>query len=160
MWYSLILSISSWDFGTYLISVQQRLRWDCSSWHPRASPPLPCLHIQCRDMPGWKPNFRLLVPLESCVCMNSSPPGKFFMLFCRLLFFFKINFFWKILSGIPPECQTDWIKIRPDILSDLIWVQSVCKCYQQTTLGGKESNIFDKYQNLWNLLNSPFQNPR
>ena len=31
-------------------------------------------------------------------------------------FFFKINFFRKILSGIPSECQTDWIRIRPDIL--------------------------------------------
>ena len=28
------------------------------------------------------------------------------MLFCRLLIFFKINFFRKILSGIPSECQT------------------------------------------------------
>ena len=26
----------------------------------------------------------------------------------------------------------------PDILSGLIWVQTVCKCYQQTTPAGKE----------------------
>ena len=37
------------------------------------------------------------------------------------------NLFRKILSGIPSECQTDWIQIRTDILSGLIWVQNVCK---------------------------------
>ena len=51
-----------------------------------------------------------------------------------LLIFFKINFFKKNLSGIPSECQTDWIQIRPDILSDLIWIQSVCNGHQQRTL--------------------------
>ena len=63
------------------------------------------------------------------------------MLFCRLLNFFQIHLFRKILSGIPSECQTDWIKIRRDILLGLIWVQSVCKGYeqsQQTTLVDKE----------------------
>ena len=29
------------------------------------------------------------------------------------------------------ECQTVWIKIRPDIMSGLIWVQTFCKGYQQ-----------------------------
>ena len=32
------------------------------------------------------------------------------------------------------------IQIRPDILSGLVWVQTVCKSYQQTTLGDKELN--------------------
>ena len=59
------------------------------------------------------------------------------MLFCRLLFFFNINFLKKILSGIPSECQTDWIQIRPDKRSGLIWVQSVCKGYEQTALVGR-----------------------
>ena len=48
------------------------------------------------------------------------------------------DFFIKILSGIPSECQTVWIQIRPDILSGLIWVQTVCKGYQQMTLVGNE----------------------
>ena len=39
----------------------------------------------------------------------------------------------EILSGIPSECQTFWIKIRPDVLLGLIWVQTVCKCYQHST---------------------------
>ena len=36
------------------------------------------------------------------------------------------------------ECQTVWIQIRSDKMSILIWVQPICKCYQQTTLVGKE----------------------
>ena len=40
----------------------------------------------------------------------------------------------KILSGLSSECQTDWIQIRPDVSSGLIWVQSVCKGYEQTAL--------------------------
>ena len=51
--------------------------------------------------------------------------------FC--VFFFKIMFFEKILSGLPLQCQTVWIQIRPDKMSGLIWVQTVCKGYQQTT---------------------------
>ena len=48
--------------------------------------------------------------------------------------FFKNQLFWKILSGIPSECQTDWIQIRPNILLGLIWVQTFRKSYQLTTL--------------------------
>ena len=57
---------------------------------------------------------------------------------CRLLIFFKINFFEKFfqLSG----CQTVWIQIRTDDLSVLIYVQTVCKSYQQTALVDKELN--------------------
>ena len=44
------------------------------------------------------------------------------------------KFFW----GISFECQTDWIHIRPNILSGLIWIQTVCKSFLQTALGGKE----------------------
>ena len=56
---------------------------------------------------------------------NALPSGKFFKLFLSSAdYFFKINFFRKILSGIPSECQTDQLQIKPDILSGLIWVQS------------------------------------
>ena len=41
-------------------------------------------------------------------------------------------------EGIPLECQTDWIQIRPDVLSGLVWVLTVCKGYQQMTLVSKE----------------------
>ena len=59
------------------------------------------------------------------------------MLFCRLLNFFQNQHFRKILSGIQAKCQTDWIQIRPNI-----WIQSVCKSYEQTTLEVKELNVF------------------
>ena len=52
--------------------------------------------------------------------------------------FFQNQLFRKTLSGIPSECQTVWIQIKPGILLGLIWVQTVCKCYQQTTPVGKE----------------------
>ena len=48
-------------------------------------------------------------------------------------------------SGIPSECQTVWIQIRPpDTLSGLIWFQTVCKGYQQATnvaTSGERVNI-------------------
>ena len=47
-----------------------------------------------------------------------------------------------IISGIPSECQTLWIQIRPDILSGLKWVQTVCKDFQQMTRVGKEFSKF------------------
>ena len=67
-------------------------------------------------------------------CLNIRTP-IFFACYCRLLIFFKINFFKKFFQGYY-QCQTVWIQIRTDILSVmsvLIWVQTVCKGYQQTT---------------------------
>ena len=58
-----------------------------------------------------------------------------FHAFCHLQTFFKINFF-----EIRSECQTVWIQIRIDILSILIWVQTVCKGYKQTTHLGRDNN--------------------
>ena len=65
------------------------------------------------------------------------------MLFCRLDFF-KSKLIPKNLSGIPSECQKDQTQIRPEILSGLIWVQTVCKGYQQMTkvaIAGKELRV-------------------
>ena len=57
--------------------------------------------------------------------------GNFSRFFVVCLFFFQNQLFQKSISGIPSECQTVWIRIRPDLLSGLIWVQTVCKGYQQ-----------------------------
>ena len=38
---------------------------------------------------------------------------------CRLLIFFQNKLFQKIISGIPSECQTDWIQTRPDKMHDI-----------------------------------------
>ena len=58
-----------------------------------------------------------------------------------MLTFFKTNFLQKILSGIPSEDEKDWIQIRSNILLGLIWVQSVCKGYEQMTLVGNELTL-------------------
>ena len=47
--------------------------------------------------------------------------------------FFQNQLIRKNLSGIPSECKTVSINIWSDILLVLIWVQTVCKGYQQTT---------------------------
>ena len=52
-------------------------------------------------------------------------------IFSLLLIFFKINFLKKIFQGYPPKSQTVWIQVRPDILSSLIWTQSVSKGYSE-----------------------------
>ena len=51
-------------------------------------------------------------------------------------FFVDFGFFSKSKKKNLSECQTVWIQIRPYILQGLIWIQSVCKDYQQ--LAGKE----------------------
>ena len=54
--------------------------------------------------------------------------------FCRVWSLIKVQcFLKKKLSGIPPEYQIIWIQIRTDKTSGLIWIQTVCKGYQQTT---------------------------
>ena len=59
-------------------------------------------------------------------------------------FFSKSSSSKKIFSGIPSEYQTVWIKIRPDFLSDLIWVQTVFKVYQQMKLVYQQTTIVGK----------------
>ena len=70
--------------------------------------------------------------------MFNSAPWEIFPAFLLSADFFQNELFPKILSVIQSVCQTVWIQISPDILSGLIWVQTVCKGYQQTTLGVKE----------------------
>ena len=53
--------------------------------------------------------------------------GSFSCFCCCLLTFFKIKFFNKKISGTLSECQTVWIQNRTDILSILIWIQTICK---------------------------------
>ena len=56
-----------------------------------------------------------------------------------MLFFFQIKFLEKFFQEYH-QCQTAWIQIRPDILSGLIWVQTVfilhtCMCSYLVGLG-------------------------
>ena len=65
--------------------------------------------------------------------------GQFFMIESLLTadffpkLFFSINSFRNTI-----ECQTVWIQIRPGFRLGLIWVQTVCKGYQQMT-----EDVFD-----------------
>ena len=54
--------------------------------------------------------------------------GNFPCFFGRLLTVFQMIFFQEHY-----QCQTVWIQIKTDVLSVLIWVQTICKGYQQTT---------------------------
>ena len=65
---------------------------------------------------------------------------------------FQNQFFRKILSGIASEFRTVCIQIRPDFLSGLIWVQTICKGYQQTTLVNKELSITATRVAIWGAL--------
>ena len=47
-------------------------------------------------------------------------------------FLSKLTFF-ETFSGTLSACKTVWIQIRLDIVSGLIWVQTVCKGYHQQT---------------------------
>ena len=64
------------------------------------------------------------------------PPRNCFPLFVVQIQF-QNQLFRKILSGIWSECQIVWIQIRPDKMPGLIWIQTVCKSYQQMTLEDK-----------------------
>ena len=47
--------------------------------------------------------------------------------------FSKWTHFQKLISENLSVCQIAWNQLRPDVLSGLNWVQTVCKSYQQTT---------------------------
>ena len=55
---------------------------------------------------------------------------------------------------MPSGCQTDWLQIRPNILSGLIWVQTVCKGNQQSTL--EKSPLGNKELNTKQLVDTTF----
>ena len=56
---------------------------------------------------------------------------------CHLLIFPTLLFFPNILSGLGIRVSKAWIQIRPDIMSGLIWVQTVCRVHN-SQLAGKE----------------------
>ena len=74
----------------------------------------------------------LFKPVQTLITINGLPTGLFwhvFFIVCR--FFSNKLFFLNSFRSTVSECHTVWTQIRPDILSGLIWVQTVCK---QTTL--------------------------
>ena len=79
--------------------------------------------------------------------------------FC-LLIFSPIFFSSKTVLGVPSECHTDtvWIQIRFGILLGLVWVQTACKAYRQTTKVDasrwRDSEFFDEW--IYFFKNSGF----
>ena len=57
---------------------------------------------------------------------------------CASCFLSSDDFLKKIRNQA--QVQTVWMRIRPDVLPGLIWVPTVCKGDQQTTLAEKELN--------------------
>ena len=87
-------------------------------------------------------------------------PWVIFHAFCRLLIFFKINIFERFFQdafGVANSFdQKVWNQIRPDIMSGLIWFQTFCNGYQQTT-ERKRVNPFPTSSNFYLLsLSSAF----
>ena len=67
---------------------------------------------------------------QSKKIINSLHAGSSFC--CLLLTLFKSHFFQEILTGTLSDCQMVLIQIRTDSMSVRVWVQTVCKGYQQT----------------------------
>ena len=76
------------------------------------------------------------------------------LLFRHTLLLCHILLFGCWILPMPSGCQTVQIQIRPDILSGLIWVQTVCKGYQQPTL--ENSPLADKELNTKQLVDTTF----
>ena len=65
---------------------------------------------------------------QCAIIMSMAPINSI----CHALFVFKINFFKKFFQE-HTERQMILIQILTNVCSALIWVQTVCKSYQQTT---------------------------
>ena len=73
------------------------------------------------------------------------------MLFFRSADFFKLNFL-KILFGNTIRVPNNWVQIRPDIFSGLIWVQTVCMGYQQKKNSRQELRVRMTANNIFHLI--------
>ena len=79
-----------------------------------------------------------IILIFETICISISDAASLTLCMLGILchdFLLSVDYqlFRKIISGIPTFCQA-WIQIRPDILSALIWVQTACNGYKQTTL--------------------------
>ena len=140
-----------WDF-IFGSKANPRFCGDCIKFHLEN---LDCFaldssyhHFECTWVKLVCLIFPFIMVLTLCIL------GNFACLFLSSANFFQNQPFRKILSGLPSGCQTVWIQIRPDILSGLIWVQTVFKGYQQTTLVSKEL-ILNSVTDNWKRTRKP-----
>ena len=113
--------------------------------------------VEFKDFSRPLSDFPVLFNIQSSGTFQASPPNSSTFQACaNPVYVFMMEWettltlnmrgnqlFRKLLSGISSECQNVWIQTRPDFLSDLIWVQTLSKSYQETTLVGKEFTEFD-----------------
>ena len=104
------------------------------------------IHKVLKKMKNLAKNKTYFLRIVVFACLTLCPLGNFFCLFV-VCWFFSRSTFMKNSFKNHSECQTVWIQIRPDVASGLIWVQTVCKSYQQTTLGGEE--LMSDFTHLW-----------
>ena len=71
--------------------------------------------------------------IDNKVISNSLHARLFFMHFLSFADFFSKLTFSKKFFQVHYHCQKVWIQTRTNIFSVPIWVQTVCKGYQQTT---------------------------
>ena len=114
---------------SWLSFVVSSVSLSLSHWYPGSGVVLDCID-------SWSLHHYLL--LQICSTKLFAHWEIFHAFLSSADFFFQNQLFRKILSRILSDSQTDWIQIRPDILSGLILVQSVCKGYEQTALEGNE----------------------
>ena len=76
--------------------------------------------MKCQGIFSFKSAAVVIDTLNLCMM------DKFACFLLLAAFSFQNKLFQNIISGTPAECQTVWIQIRPDILSGLIWGQTVC----------------------------------
>ena len=62
----------------------------------------------------------------------------------------KNELFKIILPGTLSECQTVWVQVRLNVLSGLLWAQTVCKVYQQMTkVTASKERVESEVPGLW-----------
>ena len=70
------------------------------------------------------------------------------MLFCGQVILLKTNLFNNNKNQEYLKSVKVWTQIRPDILSGLIWVQTLCLSYQHTSVANKKLKLtvyYDMY---------------
>ena len=95
--------------------------------------------------------------IDHLIFLTCYPLGNFSCFFVVCRFFLKINFFEKKNQEYH-QCQTVWIQTRPDILSGLIWVQTVCKGYQLRRQRVKLSEYITHYKASKYMYECIFEN--
>ena len=114
--------------------------------HSTTEPPhsfFSCFFRKIRKLSLFLSDWKATCFIDEQADLSSHCPFRWMLNLCMLgnfsnflvicWFFFKIENFHKTISGLPSKCQKIRIKIKPDDLLGLIWVQTVCKDYQQTT---------------------------